>query len=97
MTDIVEIVERLDAMARRNAELRDEIERLQTGWNLATKAVDTNESLRAKVERLTYLLDTFHDNGAAAEIERLRAALQAMMDGEPNAAQMAVRALEPKP
>jgi len=32
-----------------------------------------------------------------AEIERLRAALQAMMDGEPNAAQMAARALEPKP
>ena len=34
---------------------------------------------------------------AAAEIERLREALQGMLDDEPGAAQFAVRALEPKP
>lgn len=35
-----------------NARLLVEIERLQTGWELATKAVDENTSLKAGIERL---------------------------------------------
>jgi hypothetical protein len=46
--------------------LRAEVDRLQTGWELATKAVDTNESLRAERDALLAAL-----RGMIEEWERL--------------------------
>jgi hypothetical protein len=61
--------------------------------------LDKCEELEAEIERLRGLYDSVTDQAVryADDNARLRAALQAMLDGEPNAAQLAVRALEPKP
>ena len=55
-------------------DLRTANERLQTGWELATKAVDENTSLRAEVERAWEERDTYMRSNVklVAEVERLR-------------------------
>jgi chromosome segregation ATPase len=60
--------------AQERNDLRTEIERLQTGWDLATKAVDENQSLRAEIERLVSIVAARNnENGLLrAEIERLQ-------------------------
>ena len=68
-----------------------EIERLQTGWELATKAIDENTSLKAELERLRALLGKLRWKSIDKDNMEFRCDITCYVMDEIR------RALEPKP